>query len=70
MELLPAVMACTGEMLCVPVTYGGGWLRPEDAVKLTVLQTETKLCLCTSLALWTATLKLISMFAIAYWGLG
>lgn len=50
-----AVMACTGAVLCVPVPHSSGLVRSKDAVNLTVVHTETKLCPCTSLALCTAT---------------
>jgi hypothetical protein len=54
-ELLPAVMAYTGAILCVPVPYSSGLVKSKDAVKCTVVHTETKLWSCTSLALCTAT---------------
>ena len=64
MELLPAVMACTGTILCVPAPHSSGLERSKDAVNLTVVHTETKLRSCTFLVLCTATV------CISYWSLG
>jgi len=48
-------MACTGAILCVPVPHSSYLVRPEDAVNLTVVRTETKLCLCTAIGLCKVT---------------